>query len=141
MTNYHQDFYTWTQQQAALLRNGRLHELDITNLLEEVEDMGKSQRNQLENRLKQLLLHLLKWHYQPNMRTRSWLLSIKEQRLKVAQVLRKNPGLKPELADLVTDAYELAKLGAAKQTGLDESIFPEVCPWTMVEVLTEDWLP
>jgi len=141
MSIYNQDFYTWTKQQAALLRDGRLAELDIINLVDEVEDMGKSQRNQLESRLKQLLLHLLKWQFQPSYRCQSWLLSIKEQRIKVAQVLRKNPGLKPELIELTCDAYELAKLGAAKQTGLDEAIFPETCPWSFEQIVDNGFLP
>lgn len=138
---YETDYYSWTQQQAALLRDGKLDELDVINLLEEVEDMGKSQRNQLENRLKQLLLHLLKWRYQPLMKTHSWKYSIIEQRFKVARVIKENPGLKPQIPDLLWAAYVLARLGAAKQTSMDITIFPEECPWTFEQVVDDGFFP
>jgi len=80
MISYEQDFYGWTQEQAALLRAGRLTDLDIENLIEEVETMGRSEKRELESRLTVLLLHLLKWKYQPNRRGRSWNLTIKGHR-------------------------------------------------------------
>lgn len=140
-TLYDTDYYSWTQQQAALLRDGRLDELDITNLIEEIDDMGKSQRNQLENRLKQLLLHLLKWHYQPLMITHSWEYSIIEQRFKVARVIKENPGLKPQIPELLGAAYVLARLGAAKQTSMDITVFPKVCPWDSEQLIDEEFFP
>ena len=97
MISYESDFYGWTQEQAALLRAGRLADLDIENLIEEVETMGRSEKRELESRLTILLLHLLKWKYQEVRRGRSWELSIIEQRLKFDQILEENPGLKPKL--------------------------------------------
>ena len=91
MINYDQDFYGWTQEQAGLLRAGCLHELDIANLIEEVEAMGRSEKRDLENRLVELLLHLLKWKYQVNRRCRSWQLTIKTRRIDFLKVLRDNP--------------------------------------------------
>ena len=84
MTALHeQDFYAWTQEQAALLKFGRLAELDVQHLIEELENMGASEKRELISRLEILLIHLLKWQYQPALQSRSWLLTIEEQRLQL----------------------------------------------------------
>lgn len=141
MTDYNHDFYGWTQEQAALLRSGRLAELDIDNLIEEIETMGRSERNALESRFCVLLVHLLKWHYQPVRRGTSWILTIKGQRLQLEKLIRINPGLKPEIQAVINDAYRLARIHAAKQTKLDLKIFPEACPWTLEQVVDDDFFP
>ncbi len=141
MISYEQDFYGWTQEQAALLRAGRLTDLDIENLIEEVETMGRSEKRELESRLTVLLLHLLKWKYQPNRRGRSWNLTIKGQRIEYINVLSDNPGLKPHLHDILTNAYKLALVKASNETGLDENVFPELCPWSMAQVIQHDFYP
>ena len=82
-TNYEIDFYAWTQKQAELLRNKNIDSLDWENIAEEIESMGRSEKRQLKNRLKVLIMHLLKWQFQPNLRSRSWELTIKEQRLQL----------------------------------------------------------
>lgn len=87
MINYENDFYGWTQQQAALLKAGRLNDLDIVNLIEEIETMGRSEKRELQSRLMVLLVHLLKWKYQPARRGRSWLLTIKGQRMNLEDVI------------------------------------------------------
>lgn len=138
---YDQDFYTWTQHQAAALRAGRLSDLDLANLAEEIEDMGRSQRDKLESHLAVLLAHLLKHQHQPGKRTRSWELTIKEQRRQVAKALRRNPGLKSHLDEAVADAYDIARLVAARETGLSEAVFPEVCPWGWEAITDENFLP
>jgi hypothetical protein len=81
-STHENDFYAWTQEQAHLLRTGQLHQIDLQNIAEEIEDMGRSERRQLESRLEILIMHLLKWQFQPNLRSRSWQLTIKEQRLR-----------------------------------------------------------
>ena len=141
MINYDQDFYGWTQEQAALLRAGCLHELDIANLIEEVEAMGRSEKRELENRLVVLLLHLLKWKYQVNRRCRSWQLTIKTRRIDFLKVLRDNPGLKPALDQCLIDAYQLATIKASQETGLDEAIFPASCPWELSDAIKQDFYP
>jgi hypothetical protein len=141
MNTHDTDFYTWTQEQAALLRAGRLSDLDIAGLLEEVEDMGRSERRALESRLAVLLMHLLKWKYQPDRRGRSWELTIKVQRYEVKKELRDNPGLKPSIPTMMTDAYELAQLKAAKETRLLETTFPAECPWDFNQVIDADFWP
>jgi hypothetical protein len=141
MIDYEQDFYGWTQEQAALLRAGRFNEVDIQNLIEEVETMGRSERRALESRLTVLLLHLLKWHYQPSRRGNSWRYTIMEQLLKSHKVLFQNPGLKPLLSEIITDAYEYAVLKATHETGLRPDIFPQSCPWTIEQLTDKDYFP
>lgn len=136
-----QDFYGWTQEQAALLRAGRWSEADFAQLAEEIESMGKSEWRELESRLKVLLVHLLKWRFQPSHRGRSWELTIKEQRRAVFHVLKANPSLEPRLDEVLADAYDLAILAAARETGLDEEAFPEQYPWSVEAVLDPEFLP
>jgi hypothetical protein len=139
--NYNLDFYGWTQEQAALLKAGRLNDLDIINLIEEVETMGRSEKRALESRLTVLLVHLLKWKYQPNRRGKSWTLTIIGQRIKLLRVIKDNPGLKPQLPELINDAYSLAKVNAAKETKLDIEIFDSACPWTFEQLIDDSFYP
>lgn len=135
------DFYAWTQQQAALLKAGRLAELDIEHLIGEIEGMGASERRELINRLAVLLAHLLKWEYQPTHRGRSWQLTIKEQRRQLRRLLDDNPSLKTKLDEFVPEAYGDAMILAAKETGFEESVFPERCPYGWVDITDPDFLP
>ena len=141
MINYNLDFYGWTQEQAALLKAGRLNDLDIINLIEEVETMGRSEKRALESRLTVLLVHLLKWKYQPNRRGKSWTLTIIGQRIKLLRVIKDNPGLKPQLPELINDAYSLARVNAAKETKLDIEIFDSACPWTFEQLIDDSFYP
>lgn len=141
MINYEQDFYGWTQEQAALLKAGRLNEIDIQNLIEEVETMGRSEKRALESRLSVLLCHMLKWHYQPLRRGNSWSYTIIEQRMKFKKVLGDNPGLKFELQKILADAYEYAVVKASHETGLRADIFPGACPWTLEQLSDKDFFP
>ncbi|TWH76256.1 uncharacterized protein DUF29 [Azomonas agilis] len=134
--SYDSDFYGWTQEQADLLRSGRLTELDIQNLLEEIEAMGRSERRELESRLQVLFMHLLKWEHQPSHRGKSWQLTIEEQRRKVSRVLSDNPSLKSKLPELMASAYGDAVIGAERETGLERSVFPTSCPWTLEQALS-----
>lgn len=141
MTTYHSDFYSWTQQQASLLKTRQLNELDFENLIEEIETMGRSEKRALESRLAVLLQHLLKWKYQPERRGRSWELTIKVQRIKLDKLLKANPGLKSELDEILTDAYQLAVVKAAKDTRFDEAVFPPECPWELSQIAHADFYP
>lgn len=138
---YEQDFYAWTLKNAALLREGPLETLDREHLAEELESMGRGEKRELMNRLVLLLAHLLKWQAQTNRRSRSWQLTLKEQRRQAKRVLRDNPSLKPLLIDIAAEAYEDAILHAAQETGLEESMFPTTCPFTLEQVLDESFLP
>lgn len=131
---YDTDFYTWTQQQVVLLKLGRFADIDLENIIEEIESMGRSEKRELESRLTVLLQHLLKWQYQPARRGKSWELTIKAQRIDFLKVLRDNPGLKSKLSGILLDAYQLAVVKASQETGLDESIFPSNCPWSFEKI-------
>jgi len=137
---YETDFYGWVQQQAGVLRAGSFASLDLDNLIEEIEDMGKNRQRALESRLEILLMHLLKWRFQPERMTPSWKYTIMEQRNRINKLLKKNPSLSSAIEESFTDAYEFAVPSAAEETGLEQSTFPEQCPWTFEQVTdTEFW--
>ena len=138
-TTHEKDFYAWTNEQVQLLKTGQLNQIDWQNIAEEIEDMGRSEKRQLESRLEILIMHLLKWQFQPNLRSRSWQLTIKEQRLRLEKILQKNPSLQPNLTEAIEDVYPLATLSAERETGL--SLFPETCPYTLIEILSPEFLP
>lgn len=141
MNSYENDFYSWTQEQADLLRNGQFNDLDLANLIEEIESMGRSEKRELESRLTILLLHLLKWKYQEVRRGRSWQLSIDEQRIQFEKTLNENPGLKPALDQIIKDAYKLAVIKAARETKISKAVFPESCPWTLAQLIEDGFYP
>jgi hypothetical protein len=141
MINYEQDFYSWTQEQAELLKKGRFSELDIDNLIEEVETMGRSEKRELESRLTILLLHFLKWKYQEVRRGGSWQLSIDEQRFQFCKTFNENPGLKPALDEIIKNAYKLAVIKAARETKISKAVFPEYCPWTVAQFIDDGFYP
>lgn len=141
MINYHTDFYGWTQEQAAFLKAGKLAELDIENLIEEVETMGRSEKRELDSRLTVLLIHLLKWQYQPVRRGRSWQLTIKGQRINFSETLEENPSLKPQFETILKKAYAKSIIKASQETALDEKVFPSVCPWTYSQILDDNFYP
>ena len=138
---YKTDFYAWTRQQAALLQAEALEELDLPNLAEEIEAMGRSQKHRLENRLRVLLMHLLKLAHQANYPTNSWLRTIREQRRRIELLLRDSPSLYMELADSLAYAYPRARKDASLETELAIGTFPDDCPWTIDQILDLDWLP
>lgn len=139
--DYDKDFYAWALHNAELIRQGKLSEVDLEHVAEEIESMGKGDKNKLINRLAILMAHLLKWQYQPNRRGRSWMLTIKEQRVRITRLIRESPSLKHELNVTLTDAYEEAVIIAARQTALDESIFPNDCPFSFEQCINQDFLP
>jgi len=138
---YDHDFYAWTQEQAALLRKGAVHALDLTNLAEEIESLGKSQHRELGSRLDVLMLHLLKWGYQPLERSGSWRSTIRTQRRELRRLLQQQPSLRPLVPDAVADGYPDARLDAGDETGLPLATFPATCPWTPEQVLDADFWP
>lgn len=138
---YEQDLYAWTKQQIDLLKMHRFNELDVTSLIEELDDVSGSTRRELVNRLGVLLAHLLKWHYQPQQRSASWRGTIKEQRRKLHRLVQENPSIKPLIAEKIQDAYGDALTLVEKDTGLDETHFPELCPFTSLEALNNEYWP
>ncbi len=126
---YETDFYAWAMEQAALLRSGRVASADIENIAEEIESMGRGEKRELVDRLAILLLHLLKWQFQPGFRSPSWSSSIREQRIRLRGHLKDNPSLKGKLDEAFGEAHELAVIGAARETGLPETEFPKTAPY------------
>lgn len=138
---YETDFYAWTSQQAGLLRGKNLLNADLENIAEEIEDMGKNLKRELESRLKILFIHLLKWQYQSGYRGNSWRYSIEEQRAELADHLIDNPSLKHKLPNAIERAYRYAITGAAKETGFSKNIFPTSCPWSFEQAMDNDFWP
>ncbi|ADE13374.1 protein of unknown function DUF29 [Nitrosococcus halophilus Nc 4] len=144
MIDPNKDFYGWTQETVEKLRQGKFSEVNMDDLIEELEDMGRSERRALESRLTVLLMHLLKWKHQPDRRGRSWAATISNQRLRVARLLRDNPSLKQHFAQIGIEAYESAVLDAVAETELDKDTFPatfEQTGWTWAQVLDSEFLP
>ncbi|MFM7424624.1 MAG: DUF29 domain-containing protein [Elainella sp.] len=138
---YSEDFSLWINQTAQLLRERRWHEIDLPNLIEEVESLGKSERRGISSQLTRLLLHLLKWQYQPQRRSDSWLDSITDARTQIELAIEESPSLRSYPTDQLEESYQRARRQAAKQTGMEISRFPEACPYSVELVLAEDWLP
>ncbi|MFB8789772.1 MAG: DUF29 domain-containing protein [Potamolinea sp.] len=138
---YENDFYAWTQEQATLLRKHQWSELDLLNLIEEIESLGKHQRQELRNRLSVLIGHLLKWEYQISSRSRSWLATIRVQRRDTLRLLKDNPSLKSYLEDVVSEAYENGRDLAMGETDLPERTFPVECPYSLTEILGDRFYP
>jgi hypothetical protein len=139
--SYHSDFYAWAMEQAALLREGRLASADIANIAEEIESMGRAEKRELVNRLAILLLHLLKWRFQPGFRSVSWNSSIREQRIRLRDHLDDNPSIKACLDEALARAYRLAVIGAARETGLPEADFPKSSPYGFEQVIDDEFWP
>ncbi len=139
--SYLADFNAWIAQTTQLLREHRWHEIDVTHLIEEVEDLGKSERRAIVSQLTRLLLHLLKWQYQPQRRSDSWLDSITDARTQIALAIEDSPSLNNYPTEQLESSYQRARRQAAKQTSIELSLFPNTCPYDINLVLAEDWLP
>lgn len=138
---YDTDFYGWTQVQAKLLRERRWRLVDLEHLIEEIESLGRQERRELVNRLAVLLGHLLKWQYQPQHQSNSWLATIREQRRKVVKLIQQNPSLAPSLPEIFREAYEDGVDLAARDTELDYETFPVSCVYSLEQILNPEFLP
>ncbi len=138
---YEHDFYAWANEQASLLRTGRLSEADIGHIAEEIQSMGRTEKRELANRLAVLLLNLLKWQFQPGLRSKSWRNTIRVQRISVASHTQDNPSLKAVVDETVVESYRIARLQAENETGLSEETFPSACPWSFEQVIADDFWP
>jgi len=140
-TSYETDVVAWSSEQARLIRAGQFDQLDLEHIAEEIEDVGKSEQRELASRMAVLIAHLLKWQYQPERQSTSWKRTIKEQRRALAFHLKQVPSLKSRLADpewqgaIWADAVTLA----INETGMGG--FPDECPWALVDILAQNWLP
>jgi hypothetical protein len=137
---YETDFYAWTQEQANWLRQGKTDCLDVENLVEEIESLGRQQKQELKNRLGVLIGHLLKWQYQASHRSKSWKYIIQEQRLQIVDLLDQNPSLKSYQDEAIAKGYQLGLLLVGRETPLDPKTLPNQCPFTL-EQLFDDQFP
>jgi hypothetical protein len=133
------DFYAWTLEQADLLRRKAWSELDVQSLADEIESIGYRERRELVSRLEVLLVHLLKWKYQPELRCGSWRASIDETRSRIEDILADSPSLRPYPEEYLARTYARAAIRTARETGL--VAVPNVCPWTVEQILDKEWLP
>jgi hypothetical protein len=140
-TEYDLDFYAWVTQNVALLRAGRLTEVDAEHIAEELESMGKRDLRQLRSRLQVLMMHLLKWQYQPDKQSKSWLATIDHQRDEIEMLLLDSPSLRREIELALELSYPKAVRDAQRETGLPAETFPLTCPFSWSEILSQQFLP
>lgn len=140
-TLYEKDFYLWLTETASLLRDGRFSELDLLNLIEEIETLGRSEKRAVESNLVVLLIHLLKWKYQVNKQSNSWRYTIEEHRDRLHSYLSDSPSLQPYLLGVFAECYQRGRRLAAAETGLKIDTFPTKLPFTPEEALNVDYLP
>jgi hypothetical protein len=136
---YESDFYNWTVEQVKRLRLGKLDDLDLENLAEEIESLGNQKRSELENRLGVLLGHLLKWDLQPNLRGKSWRSTIREQRREIKKLIKKNPSLKSYLDEAIADGYESALDLVVRETPLDYKDLPKDCSYSITQIFDDNF--
>ncbi len=138
---YEHDYYAWLVEQAVHMRARRFHKLDSESLAEELGDMGRSERRAVESRLKNLLLHLLKWSIQPERQLGSWHDSMANARDALADLLQDSPSLKPQLPEFVARQYPRARRSAVNQTGMADADFPDTCPFSLDDILNHTYFP
>ncbi|AEH85044.1 DUF29 domain-containing protein [Mesorhizobium opportunistum] len=141
LTPYEADYAQWCAEQGALLREGRLSDLDRENLAEEIESLGRSDKREIASRLGTLILHLLKWEFQPEQRKTGWLLTIREQRYRIENLLDESPSLKAYPAQMLGREFKIARLKALDETGLSDRDFPVDCPFTIRKILDHGYFP
>ncbi|MGL5032555.1 MAG: DUF29 domain-containing protein [Microcystaceae cyanobacterium] len=140
-TLYETDFNLWTEQTVTALKSGDIQNLDLDNLIDEIEAMTRSDKREIFNRLKVLIMHLLKCQYQPKKKTRSWIKTIDEQRDQIELVLADSPSLRPYLTSKLEEVYDKAKRDAVTETKLSPKTFPNDCPFTEEQILDADYFP
>ena len=136
-----EDFYGWAMATAALLKQKNYQEADMDSIIEELEDMGISNKHAFKNRLAQLIFHLLKWQYQPDFRGRSWGGTIKEQRIQIGDLLEDNPSLKHLIKEIIQKAYKISIAMIERETPIDLKILPLECPYTFEQIMNDEFYP
>ena len=141
LASYDSDFHLWSQTQAALIREGRIAEIDLENVAEEIESLGRSDRREIRSRLEILLIHLLKWEFQRAKRKNGWKKSISEARRGIKKLVDESPSLQGFPEAVLSEEYKNARQAAAEETGLDEDSFPADCPYSIADILTRGFFP
>ena len=138
---YNADYLRWIETTVEKLRIRDFSNIDWENLIAEIEDMGRSERRSLESNLVVIILHLLKWQFQPDQISGSWKASIVEHRRRIRKTLKDSPSLQPYLKEVLVECYADAVEQASAETGLSLETFPQLCIYSAVEVLDSDFLP
>lgn len=136
-----EDFYGWAMTNASLLKQKKYQEADMDMIIEELEEMGGSNENQLINRLGVLIAHLLKWQFQPEVRGRSWEGTIEEQRHKIKRLVKKNPSLKTKISEAIEEGFSDSKSIIKKDTPLELKLLPAECPYTFDQIMDDEFYP
>ena len=140
-TAHDDDYCLWIEEQVALLRNGSVTRADLLTIAEELEGMGRSQKSAVESNLRIVLAHLLKYRYQPKKRSGRWEATLIEHRSRLHGDMRASPSLRRHAAETLTASYQAGRRLAAAETRLPQATFPEICPFTLDQVLDPDVLP
>ncbi|PZD73585.1 hypothetical protein C1752_02066 [Acaryochloris thomasi RCC1774] len=150
-TLYEQDFVTWAETTAQLLQQRKFSNIELESLIEEIQDLARRDRRQLQSRLSELLLHLLKWQYQPEFRSypqtenswneNSWARSIDKQRDGIRDLLKDSPSLKALISESLDECYTRARKGAARETRKSIEVFPTLCPYQESQILDDNFWP
>lgn len=140
-TLYEQDFYLWLAETVQLLKTGKFEKLDVENLIEEIESMGRSEKKSVESNLEVVLVHLLKYKYQPDKRSTSWRITLLEHRRRLQRDFKISPSLRRYFLETLADCYQGARKLASVETEIVITTFPLECPFTVEQVLDEDFLP
>ena len=138
---YKTDFVRWVDTTVKQLQAKNYGDVDWENLIEEVADMSRRERKRLKSNLIVVLLHLLKWHYQPNHRSGSWKGSIREHRRRMNEDLNDSPSLRPYFQDIFAECYASARDQVADETGLPLETFPMACPYSPQHSIDPSYLP
>ncbi|MEH1932022.1 DUF29 domain-containing protein [Nostoc sp.] len=138
---YEADYLQWIETTVEKLQSQDYANVDWEKLIEEIADMGKSERRSLKSNLIVILVHLLKWQFQPEKRSGSWEGSIIEHRRRVIEALDDSPSLKSYLEIVFAQCYAQAVKQAKAETGLSVESFPVVCPYQLPEVTNDEFLP
>lgn len=137
---YEEDYYGWIQATAALLKQGNFREVDMDHVIEEMEDMGKREKRSFTSRMAQLIAHLLKWEYQPSLRSKSWTFTIQEQRDQLKELYEENPSFRSQLEGFMAQAYKHGLNIFRMETHLETSL-PQKCPYTFDQCLDDTFFP
>jgi hypothetical protein len=140
-TLYDTDFAAWAYEQAEHLRAKRTTQLDYDHLAEEIEDVGSELEHAVQSHLTNLLMHLLKWQYQPRRRSRSWRVTIRNARIEIRKRTQRSHRLEQFLSECFLEAYADARKLANDETGLPTDTFPVDCKWELLNIRREEWLP
>ena len=138
---YETDFYAWTQLQARLIKEKQLAQVDLENIAEELESMGKSEKRELESRLVVLIMYLLKWQFQPKRRNKSWRSTINTQRDELERLIRLSPSLKHIIYESITRAYSSARYHFEDETSINKEILPDNCQYTFEQIMDKKYWP